>query len=269
MPITCPACGEENPDQALCCATCKEPFRQVAPGRPPFSGAPPSPRAQDAQRLKTEADAHARAGRTAEALAGYLRATDLDPELAEGWLFRGQLEKSLGKEGAARESLRRAVSLGPGRLPREAVAAARRDLYLLENPGRTLDPRRAEALLEEGHALLTQGQAAAALGPLEQALACDPTSWQAWFNRGAALFVTNRFEEALACYHRTLELEDAVAVQALHGKSLCLIQLKRWPEALAALTTAAQRDPRNPEIAEMHAKVAFLIQAEELEALAR
>ena len=90
-----------------------------------------------------------------------------------------------------------------------------------------------------------------ALGRYQEALACyergleiDPRRSDLWNNKGAALQRLGRLEEALACYDRGLE----IAPRDSHlwvGKGVALHHLSRYEDALACYERGLEIDPRD------------------------
>ena len=64
-----------------------------------------------------------------------------------------------------------------------------------------------EKLVESGKKLLDEGKFEDALGFFEQALLMDQSDPELWNNKGVALRSMGRYDEALECFNRSLELD--------------------------------------------------------------
>jgi tetratricopeptide (TPR) repeat protein len=73
---------------------------------------------------------------------------------------------------------------------------------------------------------------------LAKALRLNPAYLPAWGLQGNALFHLQRYEEALQCFERYLEMHPSAPV--FYKKGLCLYHLKRPGEAMACLDQALQ-----------------------------
>ena len=73
----------------------------------------------------------------------------------------------------------------------------------------------------------------AAIREYNEALRIDPQSADAQFNLGFVYFSDRRYEEALRQYEKALKLKPAP--DAFYNISSCFEQMKRRPEAIAAL----------------------------------
>ena len=63
-----------------------------------------------------------------------------------------------------------------------------------------------------------------------------------WNNKGVALRRLGRFEEAVGCYDRALEI-DPTLVEAWNGKGVALAVQGRYEEALSYYDRALELDP--------------------------
>lgn len=100
-----------------------------------------------------------------------------------------------------------------------------------------LRPRSAEAALNLGVALQAVGDTAGALAQWDRALALRPSYAQAHNNRGNALRALGRLQEALESYERALKQEIDYA-EALNNRAAVLLDLGRAEEALASCNQA-------------------------------
>ena len=95
-----------------------------------------------------------------------------------------------------------------------------------------------------------KGIALGALGRYQEALAChergleiNPRDSGLWHSKGVALGVLGRYEEALACYDRGLEINPRESV-LWQGKGAALAELGRYQEALACCDRGLEINPR-------------------------
>jgi Flp pilus assembly protein TadD len=66
-----------------------------------------------------------------------------------------------------------------------------------------------EALIKKGKILLVEGSFEQALSHFEQALLLDQKSAQLWNLKGVALRSMGRYDEAIECFNKALELDPA------------------------------------------------------------
>ena len=102
-----------------------------------------------------------------------------------------------------------------------------------------------ERALQDANALLTRGRRREALARYETYLAANPSSAEAWHNRGVALSQMKRYEEALPCFAKALELRPDSA-QSWSNRASALIELERHAEAAADYERALALDPDAP-----------------------
>ncbi|MGH7211084.1 MAG: sulfotransferase, partial [Acetobacteraceae bacterium] len=148
-------------------------------------------------RLPEFADAHANlgnalrlAGRAAEAVASYARATELRPDVAEMHANLARAEGERGHHAAAEATARLALALAP---------------------------RLVEGHAQLGLALLHQRRLGPAEASLRRALRLDPARADTLSGLGLLLTERERFAAALACHRRALALrpDDPAALYAL------------------------------------------------------
>jgi len=149
-------------------------------------------------------------------------------------------------------ALKRAVALHQaGRL------AEARPLY--ETVLRAL-PRHAETLYLYGTLLSQQGEAGAAIAPLEQAVAIDPSAVHYRIRLGAAQLSVQRVTDAIATLSRATELAPELAeartllalAYRIHGT--ILLESGDAAEAIGALSAATDLDPLSSETAFQRAR---------------
>jgi tetratricopeptide (TPR) repeat protein len=123
-------------------------------------------------------------GNIGEALAAYDRATQLMPSLTEAWFRAGALVYTLGHVGEAIGCFRRAAATG----------------------GRTSFGR-----LGKARALVIEDRNQEAEQVLREMLVADPTDAMAYDLLGSVLSELGRFEEARACFERTVAIAPMLA----------------------------------------------------------
>jgi serine/threonine protein kinase len=100
----------------------------------------------------------------------------------------------------------------------------------------------AEQGLKEGNTFLQSNKYEQALTAYQRTIELNPAYAPGYTNKGNALFKLKRYYEALAAYEQAMSLNPANA-QAYLGKSRVLRELKRYQEALMVLERALQLDP--------------------------
>ena len=75
-----------------------------------------------------------------------------------------------------------------------------------------------------------------------------PGMGKIYVNRGNVYHQTHEYVTALADYGRALELANVPLDIVHYNRSLTLIRLKRWDDALAALETALAINPESPRV---------------------
>ncbi len=149
----------------------------------------------DAERLKQQASAHWRAGRTAEALDVMRSFLKLQPAHPQGLAFAGMLAMDEGEAAEAAALLERAVALIPDRpelqfnlgIALEAANKPDQALSAFETAAR-LNPAMAEAHYKRGLALHAKGRLADAVDAYEQAHAAGFTKPDLYANSVRALW---------------------------------------------------------------------------------
>lgn len=147
--------------------------------------------------------------------------------------FDRELELPFLEDSETRRALAALGYLGGG-------AAATGERSPIDPKTRILDLR----LLNQGIALVMDGQHEEAIPKLRQATAALPEAHEAWQFLGLALQQTARPEEALAAYQRALELTNG----SPHlGKPMATLafELRKWDDAAAFAALATDDDPDN------------------------
>ncbi len=79
-----------------------------------------------------------------------------------------------------------------------------------------------------------------------KALELDPLYTDAWYNKGLALKNMEKYDDAIYCYNKALEL-DPLYTDAWSSKGDTYYNWKRYEEAIKAYDKALDLDPNNPE----------------------
>jgi tetratricopeptide (TPR) repeat protein len=198
----------------------------------------------------------ATAGRNEEAHGAFARSIEVDPTHAEAWAYKGDVEARGGNIRAAIASQGRFLALRAGRQDK-LIATVRRQLWGLQNPGRSRDEARGESCLGAGLAASLAGRLDEAHQRFDEGVAADPLSGELWLNRGVTLQQLSRGGEALASYERAEELLGPTAM-VTRGQVACLLALGRTDEALQCHDRELERGPANPDA--LHAKARTLVQ---------
>jgi Tfp pilus assembly protein PilF len=126
-----------------------------------------------------------------------------------------------------------------------------------------LDPKLAQAAINDGIALMTLQKLDDAKVALKQAIALDPGNAQAWYNLGLAQHADNELEPALASFQQAVKYDPRDA-DSYYFEGVCYGELKQYDkeidilkQALAiqplhassefAMARALQRSGRTPE----------------------
>jgi tetratricopeptide (TPR) repeat protein len=152
-------------------------------------------------------------GNTGGALAAYDRATKLLPSLTEAWFRAGALVYTLGHVGEAIGCFRRAAATG----------------------GRTSFGR-----LGKARALVIEDHNQEAEQVLREMLVADPTNAMAYDLLGSVLSELGRFEEARACFERTVAIAPLLAgsyYDLVRCRPVTIADKGLLPDMQAALAT--------------------------------
>jgi protein O-GlcNAc transferase len=184
------------------------------------------------------------AGSTDRALASYDRALELKRDLMEAHFNRGVVLQELQRLGEALDCYERAVKSQPNFVPalfNRAVllAALSRPQESLSAYDRCLmnAPAHIEALSNRGVLLLKLGRLEDALQSFERALSLAPASPKILNNRGSALHRLHRLNEAVASFDAAIAL-DASSFEALRNRGASLRKLGLADAALVSIDSA-------------------------------
>jgi tetratricopeptide (TPR) repeat protein len=168
------------------------------------------------EQVYLEAIAHERAGRVAEALAGFEKAAALAPNLPQAHYNLGVAYSNHGRIADALNAFQRAVSLAPGF---------------------------AEAQANLGAALTEQDRLEAAVAALRKSISLAPDNPPVHNNLGTALKKQGRLQEAAAAYREAIRLSPAYA-EAMCNLAAVLRELRQFEEAAAYCHKAIETAPR-------------------------
>jgi tetratricopeptide (TPR) repeat protein len=98
-------------------------------------------------------------------------------------------------------------------------------------------------LINKGNALYLQGKYEEAIQAYDIAIELDPKYAEAWYNKGNALRNQGRYNEAIQAYNTTIEINSRHA-GAWNNKGLALKNQGKYEEAIQAYDIAIQLDPK-------------------------
>ena len=198
-----------------------------------------------------------RAGRIADALAGYRRVLELEPNNADALSLLGTGLLQIGQAGAAVAFIAHAIEVSGA----DTAAATAGHAHLFANLGSALHAagqpdqalqsfRRGLALAPEvpelhsnlGNALQERGDHAGAVECYRKALEIRPHYPECLFNLGNALAALKVYDFAIETYRKAILLNPAYA-QAFNNLGNVLFEAGRGDEAIEALESAVVIDP--------------------------
>lgn len=166
-----------------------------------------------------------------------------------GALLRlGHIRTRSGKPAAALDPIGRAIAVEPTSSAHSAMGnalrALKRHLDAVESYDRALalEPDSVEALYNRGNALRDLKRHEEALASYDRVLALEPGNTRALNNRGAVLRILKRYDEAVASYEHALALSPDDA--GLHNnRGNALLAMRRHEDALASYERALALQP--------------------------
>jgi tetratricopeptide (TPR) repeat protein len=174
-------------------------------------------------------------GQFAEAIPHFQRATELDPDLAQAYLYLGRCYVSLGRYLEAIPPLRKAFSLSPQEAGKEVL-----NILL-------------DALLRVAISEVQKGNFEGALGHLKDALNLDPGSRQVkdelsrtLISLGGQLLMRGNLSGAIDRYKEALSYAP-YSVGAYMGLARAFLQSGDVKRAIEALQDANKIDPGNKD----------------------
>lgn len=110
-----------------------------------------------------------------------------------------------------------------------------------------LDPKLAEAFYQLGYVhLMMKANAAAAVGPLEQAVALEPASAQYATSLGTALANAQKFDQAIDVLTKLTTRPGYETAEGYASLGQAYVSLKRYQDAVPPLEKATSLAPDNP-----------------------
>lgn len=174
-------------------------------------------------------------GRHQEAIACFDRAIEINPIYSKAWYHKGNVLSDISKH-------------------QEAVACYDRVLEI--------NPRHAEAWYNKGNAVYCLGKIEAAIEAFENFVKFAPThdtdivkvkaviqelkqcrKAEEWCSNGNALYNLAKYQEAIACYDRALEI-DTKNADAWNNKGFSLSILGKYDEAMVCYDRAIEINPK-------------------------
>ncbi|MFQ5723792.1 MAG: tetratricopeptide repeat protein [Terriglobia bacterium] len=194
------------------------------------------------------------------------RVLELDPENYRAHLFTATLLEESGEKEQAREHYRRAAALDPQQAePRRRLLAllleqedwAGAETVLAELLA--LQPQETKWLRLRGDLLVRQEKTAAALAAYEDYLTQEPQDFEIRLAVARLYRQQGKLEEALA-HLRALEEQappnNPAASEGRQWRADILVELERWPEAIALYRQALARHPAH---AALHAGLGYAL----------
>jgi len=121
----------------------------------------------------------------------------------------------------------------------------KKDLMLL-TPTDIMTDELQDGIIKKTEELIEDNKGPEATEEAQELVDLKPEEAIAWFMKGKALYVEEKFEESLACLSKAAELNrEQPEVWQMLG--YCLISLNRMQEALQALEYVKTADPKNAE----------------------
>lgn len=219
----------------------------------------PDPAEADLLRTAIE---HHRAGRLAQAEAGYRQVLAREPNCVEALHYLGQIAFRCGHPAAAAELFQRAANLAPGDATiRGNLAESQRQLHRLDEAvanfkqALALRPEYPIAWSNLGNALTSLGQLDEAIACLRRAIALQPDHANAYNNLGTAHRLRRQFPEAIDCFRRAAALDPGFA-EAHNNLGAILVVQGRFEEAIGCFQRALAA---RPNLADAHNNLAGLL----------
>jgi tetratricopeptide (TPR) repeat protein len=201
-------------------------------------------------------------------LAAVERAIQLDPKMLEAYIHRARVLRALGRDADARRACAEAIQKGPRFVDGYLLAAelvleqGRADDALgYADKALAIDPEDPEAWRikhraheKAGRALAAEvckglsqlygGAAESALATMDAVIAQDAGFVHGWSRRATVLEKMGRFEEAVACFDRALEIDPRDARLHFERGMLLHEAMERRDEGLASLRRAIGLDAK-------------------------
>lgn len=189
-----------------------------------------------ALQLKEQGNALVKERRYKEALQKYEEAINFDPLLAPAWLNKGIMHVNLQQYSDALLAFAKTLEIDPNYTKAKDKHAAVQ-FYLEKNYTKAIeaDSNFASAWLAKGILHKKHKQYTDALAAFEKVLALSPDYVEAKSNQIEIFLLQKRYDEIITL--------DSNCALAWLGKGLMHKNLKQYPEAMIALTKAAELNP--------------------------
>ena len=106
-----------------------------------------------------------------------------------------------------------------------------------------------EKLFDEGVELLDKKQYKEALDKFQQAIDLNQEFIQAWVYKGICLEKLERYQEAIQCYEKALEINNVADLW--YNKAATYCKMKRYSDALQCLNQVIDIEPDRPFVQTM------------------
>jgi tetratricopeptide (TPR) repeat protein len=195
------------------------------------------------------------------AMSDFATAMDLNPDLAQPWLNRANLQRRQGNYDEALSDYDRVIELAPD----HAIAYNNRgETYRLlgqmedaladYSHAIEANPEMHTAYNNRGLALAKMGQFERALDDYDKALSIEPDYLPAYYNRGIAWFLSGAYDQAIDDYRHTIEL-DSSNFQAWYNLAMAYEKAEKTDSVVFALRQFVDRAPAEHEEYVHRAKV--------------
>ncbi len=176
-----------------------------------------------------------RLGRCEDAVRCLDMALEVDPRYAEAWYNSALAQEKLGRQHDAVRSYKQFIALGTAQYAKQVEYAKQRIHELEGKDGALVPPEmkssKTKELHSKGFSLDREGRYDEAIRCYDKLLELDPRYAVAWYNKGNSLDALGRDEEAIRCYDKALEVDPRIAL-AWYGKGIAQSKLGRSQDAV-------------------------------------
>ena len=212
------------------------------------TGSPPKPPSAVAngEAYNNRGLAYRSLGKSAEAIANFSKAIEIDPRYGEAYNNRGSAYASLGNYVQAIADFSRAIGSDPkygDAYHNRGSAHANLGNYAQAIADFTraieIDPRYAETYTNRGLAYLRLGKSAEAITDFNRAIEIDPRYAEAYNNRGLAHIDLADYLQAITDFNRAIEINLKFG-EAYNNRGLAYANLGNHEHEIADRRTAAR-----------------------------
>lgn len=203
-------------------------------------------------KLSTAADL--RCEHQERALAAFLSATQLRPDMFDGHLNLGNIYLQTQRYPEAVGAFETAVALQPDSdLAHAHLAETYKELQATEQAlagyGRALQlaPHKSVYLLQAGNLLREASRFADAVACYEEAIQMEPDHAEAYAHMAIAMAGLGHLEAALGCCRIALDIDPSLSMAHYH-RSLIELQQEHRGEALSSLNSALELQPNSASV---------------------